>query len=101
MDARRTAVLLPRNARHVWPAKPADQTLDFAVDWTARLGDDALTQSTFLLPPGLSADRADNKLVVATVVLSGGVAGQAYEIENRVKTRAGRVLSQNIKLRVV
>lgn len=98
----RTAVLLARAARHVWPPKdPADRRVAYAVDWTARLdAGDTLAASTFELPGGLIAENAANTATAASVQISGGAAGCAYEIVNRVTTTRGAELEQAIRLRV-
>lgn len=97
----RIAVLLARAARHAWPAKDPAETVDYAVDWTARLAvGDAIETSTFELPKGLISPKASNTDKVATVFLSGGAAGSAYEIVNRITTRGGAAFEQAIRLRV-
>lgn len=98
----RTVVLLQRTARHVWPPKdPAERRIVYAVDWTARLAEgDALASSAFELPSGLVAENAANTETVASVQISGGAAGHAYEIVNRVTTAKGAELEQAIRLRV-
>lgn len=97
----RVAVLLARTARHAWPHKDPAETIDYAVDWTARLSvGDAIASSTFELPQGLIASRASNTDRLATVWLSGGAAGTAYEVVNRVTTVKGAELEQAIRLRV-
>jgi hypothetical protein len=94
-----TIKLLPRPARHALIAGASG--CGAAVDWSARLGEgDAIASSTFTLPAGLVADRASNTADTATVWLSGGVAGRAYEIVNRVTTKKGRGIEQAIKLRI-
>jgi hypothetical protein len=91
--------LLPRPARHAWIAGASGCRA--AVDWSARLGDgDAIASSTFTLPAGLVAARASNTADTATVWLSGGAVGQAYEIVNRIETAKGRAIEQAIKLRI-
>ncbi|BAL77036.1 hypothetical protein [Bradyrhizobium cosmicum] len=98
----RITVLLARTARHVWPPKdPAERRVEYAIDWAARLGaGDALAASTFELPSGLVAENAVNTATVASVQISGGAAGCAYEIVNRVTTAKGAELEQAIRLRV-
>jgi hypothetical protein len=98
----RMTVLLPRVARNVWPPKdPAERRVEYAVDWTARLGaEDDLARSDFELPTGLVAESASNTAKIATVWISGGAAGQAYEIVNRITTAKGAELEQAIRLRV-
>ncbi|WP_441268685.1 phage fiber-tail adaptor protein [Bradyrhizobium sp. 215_C5_N1_1] len=97
----RTFVLPQGLVRAVWPAKLADETVDFSVDWSARLAaGDAIASSTFALPSGLISPKSENSDKVATVWISGGEAGQAYGVVNRVTTRTGTVLEQTILLRV-
>lgn len=97
----RIAVLLARTARHAWPAKDPAETVDYSVDWTARLSaGDAIASSTFELPQGLLSPRASNTDKVATVWLAGGAAGTAYEVVNRITTIKGGELEQAIRLRV-
>lgn len=97
----RTFVLPQGLVRAVWPAKLANETVDFAIDWSARLvAGDAIASSTFALPPGLISPKAGNDDKVATVWISGGEAGQAYDVVNRVTTKAGAAFEQAIRLRV-
>jgi hypothetical protein len=94
--------LLPRPALHVWIRDQAAETEDYVVDWSARLAaGDTIAASSFFLPKGdLVAVTSSNKATCATVRISGGTAGQAYEIVNRITTKAGRKLQQSIRLRV-
>lgn len=97
----RIVVLLARPARHIWPPKAPADLADFSIDWTARLGaGDAVATSRFELPPGLVSPRASNTGTVATVWISGGAEGAAYEIVNRVTTAKGRECEQTVRLRV-
>jgi hypothetical protein len=96
-----TAVLLSYRARHIWKSKDAAETAKRSVDWTARLAkDDAIVSSTFELPAGLIAKKATNTDTVTTILLSGGCAGVAYEVVNRVMTRDGAEIDQAIRVRV-
>ena len=95
------AVLLAHPARHVWTSKGPTETVERHVDWSARLvAGDSIKASAFELPPGLVADAARNTELIATVSITGGEAGQTYEVLNRVTTARGLVLTQAIKLRV-
>jgi hypothetical protein len=91
-----------RPALHIWVRDQAAEVEDYTADWTARLAaGDAIAASTFELPKAdLVAERASNTLELAIVRISGGTAGQAYEIVNRITTRSGRELQQAIRLRV-
>ena len=94
--------LLRRPALHVWIRDQAERDEDYVVDWTARLEPgDAIAASTFELPKGdLVALSASNTLQLANVRISGGTAGLAYELINRVTTKAGREHEQAVRLRV-
>ncbi|MGM4955687.1 phage fiber-tail adaptor protein [Bradyrhizobium barranii] len=97
----RTFVLPQGLARAIWPAKSADETADCGLDWSARLAEgDAIEASTFELPHGLVSPKAGNTDKVATVWISGGEAGEGYDVRNRIKTRAGAALEQTIRLKV-
>ncbi|MBR1206965.1 MULTISPECIES: hypothetical protein [unclassified Bradyrhizobium] len=114
--ADRVVELQPGAGRARWPSKSPDEILDYGLDWTRRLctaaelarlkaGEavvpaDTVAESTFTLPPGLIADRASNSATVAGAWLSGGVDGMSYSVVNRIKTKAGRVMEQAVKLRV-
>lgn len=79
--------------------KDPDATVDFAVDWSEWLAGDTITTSVWLVPEGLvpaglveeASPAASVVGDVATVWLSGGVAGTSYTVTNRVTTAAGRV----------
>ena len=81
--------------------KDPDETLDYIVDWSARLGaDDTISTSAFTVPAGLTKDSDDNTTTTATVWLSGGTLGETYEILNRVTTAGGRTYDQTLKLKI-
>jgi hypothetical protein len=96
------AKLLVRPALHVWIREAAAVVEDYVVDWTARLpAGEHINASTFELPKGdLVAEKASNSIELAIVRISGGTAGHAYEIVNRITTSTGRQLQQAIRLRV-
>ena len=97
----RVVTLLARRARHVWPPKDAAATLDFGLDWSARLVEaDVIEGSTFELPRGLVAVRASHAAKVTAVWISGGSAGESYEVFNRVKTSRGLEIEQAVKLKI-
>ena len=39
-----------------WPAKDPEEILDYALDWTPRLGGDTVAQSQWIVPTGLTKD---------------------------------------------
>lgn len=94
-------VLLASPARHVWSSKGSNETRDYGVDWSARLAvGDTIKASTFEFPRGTVAVSASHTDAVATVRISEGRAGEAYEVLNRVVTARGLTLEQAVKLRI-
>jgi hypothetical protein len=71
-------------------SKDPNATLDYKVDWAAWLGTDTIFTSTFTVPTGITKSSETNNPTDATVWLSGGTAGQSYQIINRITTVGGR-----------
>ncbi len=85
--------------------KDPNASLDYAVDWGSDyLSDDVLEASDWTLDPvelgGAAIDTSHSDLLIATVKVSGGVAGHVYRLTNQVVTASGRVDSRSIMLRV-
>ena len=85
--------------------KDPEASLDYSVDWGAHyLADDVLLESTWSVVPTepggvlVVGTTADEK--VASVQVSGGVAGRMYRLVNHVVTGSGREDSRSIMLRV-
>lgn len=78
--------------------KDPNATLDYERDWGPWLaGDgDTIVSSEWIVPDGLTKDSQSTTTTVATVWLSGGTAGQAYEITNRITTSQGRTDDRSI-----
>lgn len=83
-----------------WPIKDPDERLDYTIDWTARLDGDTIQSSVWVIPSGLSNYDDSFTNISATVWLTGGIAGQEYEVTNRVTTAAGRIMDQTVRLPV-
>lgn len=83
-----------------WPFKDPDEVLDFEVDWTARLDGDTISAVTWTVPVGLTKTAQNLADPIAIVWLSGGTAGQSYEIGCRVQTTGGRTYDETISLPV-
>ena len=85
--------------------KHPDATLDYAVDWgTEYLAGEALVTSDWSVEPvepgGVTIVSSTFDLLVAGVVLGGGVTGRIYRLTNHVTTTDGRDDSRSIMLRV-
>jgi hypothetical protein len=70
--------------------KDPDAVLDYEIDWSAWLGEDTITASTFTVDTGLTEDSESNDTTAATVWLSGGTVGARYLVTNHITTAAGR-----------
>jgi hypothetical protein len=85
--------------------KDPDATLDYSVDWGSEyLSGDALTSSNWVVSPvevgGIELVSSQSDLLVATVQISGGIAGRLYRLTNHVGTAESREDSRSIMLRV-
>ena len=85
--------------------KDPDATLDYAVDWGSDyLSDDVLDTSDWTVSPveagGVAIESSRSDLLIATVNVSGGIAGRRYRLTNNVVTASDRVDSRSIMLRV-
>jgi len=81
--------------------KDVDAILDYQIDWSDWLGSDTIATSTWTIPSGITQDSATNTNTTATVWLSGGTAGTAYTLTNRITTAAGRTQDQSIVILVI
>ena len=80
--------------------KDPDATLDYKVDWASWLVDDTITNSTWIVPTGITYEIDANDTTSATVWLSGGSVGSSYEVVNRITTTAGRIDDRTITIRI-
>lgn len=85
--------------------KDPGATLDYAVDWGSDyLSDDVLEASDWTVSPaeagGVAIESSRSDLLIATVNVSGGIAGRRYRLTNNVVTASGRVDRRSIMLRV-
>ena len=85
--------------------KDPGATLDYAVDWgTDYLVGDVLQSSGWSVSPvepgGAAIESSVSDELIATVTVSGGLAGRIYRLINQVVTASGRVDSRSIVLRV-
>jgi hypothetical protein len=80
--------------------KDPNATLDYNVDWTAWLGTDTISAVAWTVPAGITQSSVANTTKIATIWLSGGTAGQSYNIVCRVTTAAGRIDDRTISVMV-
>jgi hypothetical protein len=83
--------------------KDPNARLDFAVSWTDWLGTDTISTSTWTADAGITIESTPAPSLdgAKTVVwLSGGTAGQSYQVTNRITTAAGRTDDRSLWIRV-
>lgn len=88
--------------------KDPDAVLDYAIDWSVSylLSAEQITASSwFILPQGAVNDLTIDNMPpvvsgVATVFVSGGIAGKSYQLTNRITTDQGRTDERSITIRV-
>lgn len=94
--------------------KDPQDVLDYAVDWnrsrdgapdgTGMLApSETITDSTWVVQTGLTKEASPAPTSVAgktTVWISGGIAGQRYEITNHITTSQGRQYDKTISVYV-
>ena len=84
-----------------WPTKDPDEILDYELDWSKRLvKDDAITESVWRVPEGLTTQDTILFSPFTSVWLTGGTIGETYSIVNTIKTEAGRKWVQTVKLKI-
>ena len=81
--------------------KDPQANLDYQVDWATYLGSDTISTSTFSATPGITVGIASNTTTTATIWLSGGIVGQAYNIVNQVVTAGGRTDERSFQIVVM
>lgn len=81
------------------PPKGNLETVDRIVDWSARLGDDAITASTFTLTAGtvtLSDEAFSDQQTALTI--TGGAVGETATIRNEITTEGGQTLVAELSI---
>jgi hypothetical protein len=82
--------------------KDPDAVLDYGFDWSDWLAvGETIKTSTWTVPTGITKDSSANSTTATSVWISGGTAGQTYEIVNRIITSAGRTEDRTISLLVL
>jgi hypothetical protein len=81
--------------------KDPDAVLDWVWDWNEWLDEgETISASSFITSVGITVDSELNTTKTATVWLSGGTAGQVYQVTNRITTSSGRTDDRSITIRV-
>lgn len=81
--------------------KDPDNTEPFAIDWTLRLAGNTIATSAWSVPAGLTNAGENNTSTIATLVLSGGTAGETYAVVNSIVDDSGfKLLDQTIYITI-
>ena len=80
--------------------KDPNAILDYSIDWTEWLSTDTISNVSWTVPAGITSPSASNTTKIATVWLSGGTAGQSYDLLCRITTAGGRTDDRTITITV-
>jgi hypothetical protein len=80
--------------------KDPNATLDYSVDWTDWLDTDTISGVAWTVPAGITQTAVAATTKVATIWLSGGTAGQSYDLICRITTAGGRIDDRTISIMV-
>ncbi len=77
-----------------------DELLNWSIDWAERgLGDETIVTSEFVpssIDFTISGETIDDPPTSTTFLLTGGVAGNTYQITNNIITSGGLELSETV-----
>lgn len=82
-------------------SKDPQATLDYTIDWSDFLGDDVISAVTWTLDAGIVDAGHVSSRALATIFLSGGVAGTGYNVTCHITTSGGRADDRTIKINAV
>lgn len=83
--------------------KDPGAVLDYSINWGAGYlqGSETLSSSIWtIFPADMTQSSASSTASTATVTVSGGTAGQIYQLTNRITTSQGRTDERSITVRV-
>lgn len=71
--------------------KDPDATVDYQLDWETWLAGDTIASSTITAEAGLTLESSENTTTTQTAWVSGGTAGQDYDVVFEITTTDGRI----------
>lgn len=81
--------------------KDPSAILDYQFDWSDWLGTDTISSHTVTASAGLTVTTSTATATAVTAWLSGGTAGQAYTVTNRIVTVGGRTDERSMSIQVL
>ena len=80
--------------------KDPNAKLDYHIDWSDWLGSDTISSSAWAVPDGVTQESDDYSPTTTTVWMSGGTAGESYDLVNQIETAAGAIDERTITILV-
>jgi len=83
--------------------KDPNALLDYSIDWTEWLATttDTISASTWILPSALTEFTSSFGTGTTIIWISGGTAGEVYDVVNRINTTGGRQEDRTIQFTCV
>lgn len=73
---------------------------NYGFDWSAFLGNDTITTSSWIVPAGITKQSESNTTTRAIIWLSGGTHGEDYLVTNQITTSGGVTEQMSLKIQV-
>lgn len=80
--------------------KDPDATKPYRVNWGPFLAGDTIVDSEWIVQAGIGVESESNTDTTTTIWVSGGTAGQTYELTNRITTAGGIIDDRTIAIHV-
>lgn len=79
--------------------KDPSSVLDYGIDWSEWLATgETISTSTWTVPTGITEDSSSKSDTSTLIWLSGGTAGNVYELTNKIVTTGGRTCERSIMI---
>ena len=86
--------------RNITFTKDPDSVLDYIMDFSDWLDTDTITSHTVTVDSGITKDSSSNTTTTVTAWISGGTAGNTYDVTFRITTVGGREIDRTIRIRI-
>jgi hypothetical protein len=85
-----------------WPDKDPQETLDYRLNWRARVpAGDKIISSVWSSPTGITKGVNTYTDYTTTLWLSEGIIDSTYVFTNTITTEDGRIMEQSVQVTVV
>ncbi len=88
------------NSMLYWPSKDPNDVAPYEIDWSAFLGTDTISTSTWTVGAGITKDSDTKTSTTTTAWLSGGTDLTSYVLTNRIVTAGGQTRDQSVAVLV-